>query len=157
MRHRFVLGIAALALVLTACTAAPAGLSPEDETAIRSLLESYDKAVLAMDWDALAELFTEDVVIMRPNNPLTEGRSAFLTSAASSDQEFLEHHMEAIRIEGRGDLAFAQLTYTDKHMIEGVAEPIEDVGKSVKIFRKQADGSWLLAVNIWNSDLPLPE
>jgi uncharacterized protein (TIGR02246 family) len=157
MKHRIALGIAALALVATACTAAPAGLTPEDEAAIRSLLESYDKAVVAGDWDALAALYTEDVVIMRPNNPLTEGRSAFLTSAKLTNQEFLEHHMEALRIEGRSDLAFAQLTYTEKHMMEGVAEPIEDVGKSVKIFRRQSDGSWLLAINIFNSDLPLPE
>jgi uncharacterized protein (TIGR02246 family) len=157
MKHRFVLGIAALALVVTACTAAPAGLTPEDEAAIRSLFESYDQAVVAGDWDALAGLFAEDVVIMGPNNSLSEGRSTFLTSALSSNQEFLEHHMEAIRIEGRGDLAFAQLTFTGKQTMEGVAEPIEDVGKSVKILRKQADGSWLLAVNIWNSDLPLPE
>ncbi len=40
---------------------------------------------------------------------------------------------------------------------EGAAEPVQDRGKYVEIRRKQADGAWLIAVDIFNSDLPIPQ
>ena len=39
---------------------------------------------------------------------------------------------------------------------EGAPESIRDTGKYIEIRRKQQDGSWLIAIDIWNSDLPLP-
>jgi len=34
--------------------------------------------------------------------------------------------------------------------------PIEDRGKYLTIWRKQADGSWMVHRGTFNSDLPLP-
>ena len=42
-------------------------------------------------------------------------------------------------------------------LVEGTLEPTHDTGKYVEIWRKQPDGKWLIAVDISNSDLPLPE
>ena len=36
------------------------------------------------------------------------------------------------------------------------AAPIEDRGKYLTIWRKQADGSWKVQRGTFNSDLPLP-
>ena len=33
----------------------------------------------------------------------------------------------------------------------------EESGKVIVIFQQQPDGSWLIVVEIWNSDQPLPE
>jgi ketosteroid isomerase-like protein len=42
-------------------------------------------------------------------------------------------------------------------MPEGAPEPFQESGKYVVILQKQPDGSWLVVVDIWNSDLPLTE
>jgi ketosteroid isomerase-like protein len=158
MKHRFVLGIAALALVVTACTAAPAGLTPEDEAALRAAIESFDQATSAMDWDAVMEIMTEDFLQMPPNESVIEGRSAWRANVDSSRvTEKLEYDTEVIRVEGRGDLAFVYGTYSGKDVMEGVEELDEYAGSWLSIYRKQPDGSWLIAIDIFNSDLPLPE
>ncbi len=40
--------------------------------------------------------------------------------------------------------------------IEGMP-PVQETGKYIEIRRKQEDGSWLLAVDIFNSDTPLEQ
>ena len=35
-------------------------------------------------------------------------------------------------------------------------EPVEDKIRDFHIWRKQADGSWKLSIDIWNSENPLP-
>jgi ketosteroid isomerase-like protein len=62
-----------------------------------------------------------------------------------------------LEIDGRGDLAFERSAFVVSFIPEGVTEPTTNPGKYLNIWRKQADGSWLIAINIWNSDLPLTE
>jgi uncharacterized protein (TIGR02246 family) len=144
---------------LAACQApAPeAGpLSEEDVAAIEASADIFVEAALAGDWEALAALYAEDVVLMPPNGPVVEGRVAI--------QDFLESFpfitqfaVTIVQIDGRGDLAFVRGTNSMTLIVEGTSEPIHITGKYVEIWRKQPDGKWLIAVDIWNSDLPLPE
>ena len=39
-------------------------------------------------------------------------------------------------------------------MTDASGKPVQDRGKYVEIFKKQADGTWKVIVDIWNSDLP---
>ena len=39
--------------------------------------------------------------------------------------------------------------------LPGATEPINDTGKYIEIWRKQADGSWRVIRDIFNSDLPV--
>ena len=57
---------------------------------------------------------------------------------------------------GYGDLAYSRGNYSMTLTIPGVPMPIEEQGKFVQIYRKQADGSWKMTREIYNSDLPLP-
>ena len=154
MRNRFVLGIAALALVLTACSAAPAGLTPEDEAAIESFHEIWIQHVLARDFDALETLYPEDTVVMSPNMPAIEGiekvRAWFEGYPVTTTME-----LTTLEVDGRGDLAYVRGMYEMTVVVEGAS--VSDTGKFIEILRKQEDGSWLMAVDIFNSDLPLPE
>lgn len=38
----------------------------------------------------------------------------------------------------------------------GAPGPVKDSGKYVEVRRRQADGRWLVAVDIFNSDVPIP-
>jgi ketosteroid isomerase-like protein len=77
------------------------------------------------------------------------GRSAI--PALFSPLTVSDFRMTPDEIDGRGDLAFARGTYSWTVRI-GDGEPAPDSGKWLTIWRKQADGTWLLSQDIWNSD-----
>ena len=55
-------------------------------------------------------------------------------------------------IDGQGDLAYVRGHFLMVIHPEGAPEPVEDRGKFLEVRRKQADGSWLMSVDIFNSD-----
>ena len=132
-------------------------LSDEDVAAIKALGTALDKAALAGDWKTLVELFTEDVVMMGPNSPIIQGRSALMEMLESSAMTVTEHVVEIVEVDGYGDIAYGRAKWKETFSVDGMAEPIKEEGKILGIFRKQPDGSWLISVWMWNSDLPLPE
>ena len=132
-------------------------LSDEDIAAIKAIGPAMDKAALAGDFDAALALFTEDVLVMGPNSPIFQGRSTWLEMVNSLGMTVTEHVVNLVEVDGYGDIAYGRATWKEAFSIEGVAEPIKEEGKILGIFRKQPDNSWLIAVWMWNSDLPLPE
>ena len=132
-------------------------LTAEDVAAIKALGPALDKAALAGDWDAVNSLFTEDVVMMGPNSPIIQGRSELLEVMKSSGMTVTEHVVELVDVDGYEDIAYGRATWKETFSVESMAEPIKEEGKILGIFRKQPDSSWLIAVWMWNSDLPLPE
>ena len=157
--RKALLALVAFALVSTACqpAAQQAGpLSEGDMVAIRSLIDSYEQAVLGEDYDAAAALWAEDVIRMPPNAPMIEGRAAMLEQFDARAYVVKEFSQAFEEIDGRDGLAYARGPYSITITIPGNPEPVSDSGKSLAILRKQEDGSWLIAIACWNSDLPLP-
>ena len=58
-------------------------------------------------------------------------------------------------VEGAGDLAYARGTYEMDVAVPGAPAPVHDKGKFIEIWKKQSDGSWKVARDIFNSDLPM--
>ena len=66
--------------------------------------------------------------------------------------------MTAEEIEGHGDLAYARGRYTlDLTPKAKGAAPVHDEGKFLEILRRQPDGTWRYAVDMYSSDLPVPK
>ena len=131
-------------------------LSEEDVAAIEASLDAFTEAILAGDWAGVAAWYTENAVFMLPNGAALEGRAAIL-AWLEPVPPIAQREATILEVDGRGDLAFVRASYSETYTIEGTPEPIHDTGKYVEIWRKQPDGKWLIAVEIWNSDLPLPE
>lgn len=109
---------------------------------------AYNKAFNNGDAAGCAAFFTEDVILMPPDQPMTRGRKAFeetyrsrmdTSGGGAHTNQLVEYGVE-------GDLAYQVGTYA----IEG-AEPAEQ-GKFVNVLKRQADGTWKVAVSIFNSD-----
>ena len=132
-------------------------LSAEDVAAIKAIGPAMDKAVLAGDLEAALALFTEDVLVMGPNSPTFQGRSTWLEIVNSLGMTVTEHMLEFVEVDGFGDIAYARGIWKEAYNIEGVEELHKDEGKALGVLRKQSDGSWLIAIWCWNTDLPLPE
>lgn len=134
---------------------APA-FSDEDIAAIKESSEAFVQALLSKDWPAVAAMYTEDASFMPPNQPIVQGRAAIQTWMEAFPP-LAEFNLTPVEIEGCGDLAYVRGTLSMTIASEGAAEPIQDIGKYIEIHKKQMDGSWLIALDIFNSDMPLPE
>ena len=139
------------AITLLGCerqVGAPA-VSKDDAAAIRQADLNFVANSLAGDWDALVAGYTEDAVVMPPNQEVVIGRSAIrdLFSVLTIN----DFTLETVEMDGRGDLVFARGDYSWTVAV-GEGEPVADHGKWLTIWRKQADGTWLLSQDIWNSD-----
>jgi uncharacterized protein (TIGR02246 family) len=133
---------------------APAGLSSDDLAANQATTNAWLDGARAGDMAALAATYTTDGVLMPPNHEAVEGRAG-IQAFMESFPHFTEIDLQPIEVNGEGDLAYVRGTYTVTMAPEG-GQPINDTGKYMEIRQKQADGSWLIARDEWNSDLPLP-
>jgi ketosteroid isomerase-like protein len=154
MRSRTLLASVLALLATAACQTGVAPLTEEDITANRALTDQFIQAANANDWAAIAELYTEDCIVMPANAPIVEGRDGYL-AWGETFPPLAEFSGVIESIEGYGDLAVIRGSYSMSMQMEG-DEPVLDQGKYVEIRRKQPDGSWLIAIDIFNSDLPLP-
>ena len=67
-----------------------------------------------------------------------------------------ERERRGVEVIGYGDLGYLRGTFSMTFSLPGLPTPIEEKGKFLLIARKQHDGSWKIAREIYNSDLPLP-
>src|SRR5262249_20915537 len=107
--------------------------------------------LLARSHDELVGLYAEDAVFMPPHQPAVQGRAA-LRAWMEAFPPLSLFEVQVDEIDGRADLAYARGRYWMKFQPEGASEPVGDFGKYVEIRKKQPDGSWLLTVDIFNSD-----
>jgi uncharacterized protein (TIGR02246 family) len=153
MRPTFLL--TALSCAVLACQPAPAKLSDADIAAIRASADSFAANALARRDSANAALFAPNGVFMPPNQPAVEGRAA-IQAWFGAFPAMSEFTLQLVEIDGRGDVAYVRGTYALTIAAAGRTPAMSDHGKYLEIRRRQADGRWLTALDMFNSDVPLP-
>jgi ketosteroid isomerase-like protein len=129
---------------------APQDLSPADIQAIQSVSDRFPQHLVARNADSLLRLYTADAFVMPPNHPAVTGRDAIRQWQASFPP-VAEFTLNNEKIEGRGDLAYVRGYYVMR-----IAGAPVDTGKYLEIRRRQPDGSWPIAVDIFNSNSAAP-
>jgi uncharacterized protein (TIGR02246 family) len=156
MKKRLVLALGtAICLALSVgCQApqGPAGLSEADRTAIRQVAENDARLANAHDAKGAAALYADDATVLAPEQAAVQGRAA-IQAWMEASPPLSNFQSQSLEIEGRGDLAYDRGTYSVTVTPVGAA-PIDVRGKYLTILRKQADGSWKIQRDMWNSDLP---
>jgi uncharacterized protein (TIGR02246 family) len=156
-------------VLLVACRPAPAERAPaadatgqplaaEDIAAVRATDSAFASAMNAGDAAGMAVNYLPDAHLLPPDAPPVEGREAvlkFFVGLLSAYQVTVA--VGADEIEGRGDLAYARGHYT----LEGTpkaagAPPIHEEGKFLEILRRQSDGRWRYAVDMYSPNHPAP-
>jgi ketosteroid isomerase-like protein len=140
-----------------AASADPPPLAAADLAAIRATDSAFAGAAGAGDAASLAALYLADARLMPPNAPTVEGREAVRKFwGAVLDAYTVRFDIASEEIEGRGDLAYARGRYT----LDGTPKarggaPLHDEGTFLEVLRREADGSWRYAVDMYSSDLPV--
>jgi ketosteroid isomerase-like protein len=138
----------------SAAVAAP--LSPADRAAILANDSTFARAATAGDVEGVLGTYAADGALLPPNAPAVKGadgiRGFWGGFMAAYD---LKMDIQSDEIDGRGDLAYVvgRYRFTATPKAKGVA--MKDEGKFVEVYRRQPDGSWKYAVDIYNSDLPV--
>jgi uncharacterized protein (TIGR02246 family) len=157
-----------LALV-AACSPAPAERAPSkasaaeplaaiDIAAIRATDSAFARAMGAGDAAGAAAIYLPDAHLLPPDAGPIEGREAIQQFIAG----FLgAYHVTIVvsadEIEGRGDLAYARGHYTMEGTPKAAgAPPLQEEGKFLEVLRRQADGTWRYAVDMWGPNAPPP-
>jgi ketosteroid isomerase-like protein len=102
----------------------------------------------------MVSYFTEDAIRMPFNAPAERGREMIRAhfDAVDSITQWTIHESD---VGGTGDVAYLRNTYTVTGFLGGMPDGVTYTGKSLAVLRRQPDGSWLFAMDIWNSDAPL--
>lgn len=135
---------------------AAASLSDEDKASVRAVDEEWARAAKAGDGQAIAALYTVDAVLLPPGEPIVKGEAAKKYWVDFGNGFSGPTELNTMTVEGAGDVATAigtyKMTMTPK---KAGAKPLPvDEGKYMEVLKRQGDGSWKIAYDIWNPNAP---
>ncbi len=120
--------------------------------------EDFNAAYNAGDAAALADLFTDDAVLIPPNGAPHTGKERIQSRYQwRFDQFTVKHSINTEETKVAGDWAFSRGTYKLLLTPKEEGEPSEVTGMYILICQRQRDDSWKIARLIWNGNHPPPE
>jgi ketosteroid isomerase-like protein len=142
--------------VFTGCKTASTsgGGNPTDLTYLRTAPEEWDRLFNLQDTSKLSALYAEDAISMPFNAPTVRGRKAI----ASDRQQFFtqntgKHETFVDEILTHEDWAIERARYTLTYAPKPSGPERKETGRQV-MCRRKINGIWLIAWEIWNTDMP---
>jgi uncharacterized protein (TIGR02246 family) len=126
-------------------------LSDADKKGIQAVTDRWLAAMRKNDGAAVASTYTEDAMLFPPGAPVVQGRTA-IGKFLGQFPKITAFDISLKEMEGHGNLAYTRGTYEVTLMPPGAKSPVKDSGKFIELRRKEADGSWLVLRDFWNSD-----
>lgn len=117
--------------------------------------KEFAAAINAKDLARLGAAYTDEAVLMPPNGQIVKGKAQI----QAFWKELIDQGMRVESMTSSGSAGSGAWGYDS-----GVAElrfapafgsPVLDTIKFVTILERGADGTWRIARDIWNSDLPI--
>jgi len=127
------------------------------EDAIKEGVAAWEAAFNAGDGKGVADLYTEDAVLLPPGGERVHGRGKIATFWQGAIDSGLEGaNLEAVEVVQSGDLAYEVGRLSITAPGDG-GEPTPVSGKYVVIWQRGDDGAWRLHRDIWNLNPPPSE
>jgi ketosteroid isomerase-like protein len=133
--------------------------SPADtkiEQTLRDLDDQWSATAGAKDLEKTVSFYSEDAIVMPPNASAATTREAIRKvwqDLLASPGLVISWKTTKVEVAKSDDLACLSGTY-ELAMNDASGKPVNDHGKYVEVWEKQADGKWKCGTDIWNSDLP---
>jgi ketosteroid isomerase-like protein len=128
-----------------------------ESAAARTVVDSLDREFATHfnqgHGDVVAGMYTEQAHVMPPNLPAAVGREAIKAAFAPFFTMKPELKLTADAVVANGPIAIERGTYSLVYTPTGAAAPLTDTGKYL-VHWHMVDGKWMIADDIWNSDLP---
>jgi ketosteroid isomerase-like protein len=136
---------------------------PADDTraseAVKAADASFQQAIAAKDLNKIMSFYAEDAVLMPAAKPLLTGKAAITNEwkqllAIPAFQNASK--LAQLEVSASADFAYTRGSYETRLMGEDGKLVIEP-GKWLSVWRKQPDGSWRVAIETYNTDIPPPD
>ena len=126
------------------------------EQEIRDVTRRFEEAYNRGDIAAAVGFYTEDAKFLHPNTEIVSGKQAIKEFfEAGKALGLLRIKFESLEVRYDKNLAYERGVIHMDIEPEG-GQAMIDKGKYLVVLRRQVDGFWKVAVDIWNSDLPQP-
>ena len=139
---------------LIVCTVSAAD-TKSIEQALRDLDAQWSAAAGGEDLEKTISFYSEDAVVLPTNAPAATTKDAIRNTwkdLLESPGAAISWKTAKVEVARSGDFAYTTGTY-ELTMNDANGKPINDRGKYVEVWKKQADGKWKVVADIWNSDL----
>lgn len=126
-------------------------------TEIDSLARAWEDAANTAQVERLVEIYAPDAVILPPGGPVIEGSETIRELFRQEFDRFdtkLAFTTQAIEVDG--DMAFRRGRYVWRGTPRLSGQPVETTNKFLEVWRRQPDGSWRIAVDMWNPSEAVP-
>ena len=127
-----------------------------DITAINAFNRQYLQAINDGDSAALDRLTTEDHIMLPPNRSPVIGKSANMDAIKRAFELFeIKESWTPEETEVAGDWAYQRGTYSVTATPRNGGASRTSTGDFLRIYRRQADGGWIMIRDMFNSNQPL--
>jgi len=148
---------AALTLVVGCAQSKPVDTAA-DVAALKAMQDRELAVLSSGNLDTIMTAYTSDLYMMAPGEPAVVGSDAVRkwVGAMLADNTVTGKYTSA-DVEVSGDLGVVRyagdLVVTPK---KKGGQPMTEHIKGLHVFKRQADGSWKIAQDVWNTDAPPP-
>jgi len=149
--------VACIALV-SACTQQPVPAQQDmratEEAAIRAASAEWAKVAAGKDLEKTLSYYADEASMFPPNAPIATGADArrkTWTALFSPTELVFSNAATKVEAARSGDLAYETGTFEESFKDAG-GQPVRVTGKYVVVWKKQANGQWKAAVDIFNTD-----
>jgi ketosteroid isomerase-like protein len=145
MMGLMVLGVGTVASAQTADTAADG---------VRAADAAWLKVYSAKDLSKSVAFFDDQGSMLSPNDPIATGKAA-ISKLIAGDFSFgdLTWQVDKAGVSKSGDLGYTSGSYKFSFK-DPSGKPATDKGKYLTVWKKQADSSWKVLFDMFNTDLP---
>ena len=156
MRQFFAVLVFIVLLLPIAC--APA---PPDMAALRKTVDAYNnaskEAMLGAGPEKVMPYYEADALEMAPNSPVIKGKDSILAyqqAMMKAGIKFNAVEFQTLELTADGKSAYEIGSYNMTFTMPPMGE-VKDTGKYIALWRQQADGSWKVHAETWNTDTPM--
>lgn len=128
------------------------------EQAVRDLDAQWSKAAETRDLDKLLSFYSNDAMVLPAHNSIATTRDSIQSifkNLLAVPGINLSWKATKVDVAASGEIAYTVGTYL-LTAPDDTGKTTTDRGKYVAVWKKQPDGSWKVATDIWNSDIPIP-
>jgi len=132
-----------------------AGTTRPAERILRDLDAQWSKAAAAKDLEQTVAFYSDDAIVLPPNATSAATKETVRNvwkDVLAAPGLVISWRPSKVKLGHNGAMAWVSGAY-ELTMNDVGGKPINDRGKYLEVWEKQADGNWKCAADMWNSDL----